>query len=503
MKKNELYDVMMNIDEQLLDRADALRQKWKSEQMRNSEEKTVNASSLMRLAASILAIVVATAVVISVPKIIDRKKNPQSNPDNITPVQNPTVQVSNVSSIISTTLDDSAPLYFTFMTVPAAIGIDTDFNVDCALGVDNSEWIFTWGDANPGKHLDDYYDFYIYARTAKNSGTSFFDMESSNDISFYGETGDYVRKLEFDRIEKELSFDSDICYSRAISAEDLPYHASIPSRASNIASGTKGSIFIGLSIAPKQGESSSGNGAVLYYHCVDNYIGFGVSEAEAYNNALLLSGKAEEDGRNDVDNDPTASPGAQEENQTAVIKHLNIDLNSDGEPEKIEVLQSFQEGYYPYYSLSASNSSGEELSFSLSRFHSEWKSYSLCIVEDTFYILEYTPDTFQGISNYSFTLYGYSDQNGFYLAESRSVSFDKNGKEYLPVNEMVAFAEALNSYLENSELLISTLDGALITEGKLAEERYSWIDEYVSNSALSLEEQLNSCAKSIYNNYHK
>ncbi len=89
------------------------------------------------------------------------------------------------------------------------------------------------------------------------------------------------------------------------------------------------------------------------------------------------------------------------------------------------------------------------------------------------------------------------------MAESRSVKFDKNGKEYLPVNEMVAFAEALNAYLENSELLISTLDGVVATEGMLPVERYSWIDEYVSDSGLSLEERLNICAENIYNNYHK
>ena len=502
MKNNELYDVMINIDEQLIDRADAVRQKRGTEQTRNSERKTVNIGRLTRIAASIVAVVVITAAVIAVPQIIDRNPNHRATPGNEKPVHNTTVQASNVSTILSTTPDSGAPLYYAFLTVPSAIGIDTDFNVDCALGIDNTEWIFTWSASNPGKHLDDYYDFCIYARTAKNSGTSFFDLESSNDISFYGETGDYVGRLGFDRVEKELSFDSDISYSRAISAEDLPYHISIPSHAGNIKDGAKGSIFVGIFVESKQGDSSGGNGAMLYYYCSDNYIGFGVSEEEAYNNALLLSGKAEDNDGNDVVSEPTADPVAPEENQTAVIKQLDVDLNGDGVPEKIEVSQSFQEAYYPYYSLSVSTGAGDDLSFSLSRFHSQWKSYSLCIAEDRFYILEYTPDTYQGISNYSFVLYGYSDDNGFYLAESRSVKFDKNGKEYLPVNEMVAFAEALNAYLENSELLVSTLDGVVATEGMLPVERYSWIDEYVSDSGLSLEERLNICAENIYNNYH-
>jgi len=503
MKKNELYDVIISIDGQLIDRADALRRKQGAEQTKNSEGKIINAGNFTRIAASIVAIVVVAAVVIVVPQIIRRNSNRRSDIDNETPVQNTTVQVSNVSTIFSTTPDDSAPLYFAFLNVPSAIGTETDFNIDCALGIDNTEWIFTWNTVNPGKDLDNYYDLCMYARTAKNSGTSFFDFESSNDISFYGESGDCVRKLEFALVENELSFDSSISYSQAISAENLPYHVSIPAHTGNIADGEKGSVFIGMFVESNQGDGLCGNGAELYYYCADKYIGFGANEAEAYNNALLFSGKVIGNDKNDVDNDSTASPGAPEKNQTAVLKHLNIDFNGDGEPEKIEVLQSFQEGYYPYYSLSASTATGEELLFSLSRFHSQWKSYSLCIAEDRFFILEYTPDTFQGISNYSFALYGYSNENGFYLAESRSVEFDKNGKEYLPVNEMVTFAEALNAYLESSELLVSTLDGVLKTEGKLAEERYSWIDEYVSDPASTLEERLDSCAKSIYNNYHK
>lgn len=503
MKKNELYDAMINIDEQLIDRTDALRQKWGAERSRNLEGKTANKGSKVRFAASIAAVVVIAAVVIAVLKIVDRNTNHRSNAGNEPPVQNAIVQVSNVSSILSNTFDRTSTPYYAFLTVPSVIEINTDFYVDCALGIDNNDWIFTWSRANPGKHLDDYFDFYIYARTAKKSGVSFFDLESSDEISYYGETGDYVKKLEFDRVEKELSFDSGISYSRAISSDDLPYHVLIPSRSVNITDGAKGNIFIGISVDSIKGDSSGGNGAVLYYYCSDNYIGFGDSEAKAYSNSLLLSGKETDNGRNDVDNDPTPVPGAQTENQTEVIKNLEVDFNNDGELETIEVLQSFQEGYYPYYSLTASNAYGEELSFSLSRFHVEWKSYSLCFVEGDYYILEYTPDTFQGISGYSYALYGYSNENGFYLVQSQSVQFDKNGKEYLPVTDMVTFAEALNAYLEDSELLVSTLDGVLNTEGKLAEERYSWIDEYVDDSALSLEDRLNICAKIIYNNYHK
>ena len=119
MKKNELYDVIINIDDQLIDRAEAIRRKSVAEQTRNSEAKTVNTVSLMRIAASIVAIVVATVAVMAVRQIIDHNANNPPATDYETLIQNTTVQVSNVSTISSTTPGDSAPLYFAFLTVPS------------------------------------------------------------------------------------------------------------------------------------------------------------------------------------------------------------------------------------------------------------------------------------------------------------------------------------------------------------------------------------------------
>ena len=201
--------------------------------------------------------------------------------------------------------------------------------------------------------------------------------------------------------------------------------------------------------------------------------------------------------------DPEKDDEGETTDKYRTVKLLAIDFNGDGTAENVEIQEVTEEESLPVYILRAEGSGKNMLDYSLGCTHPHWNSFSLCREGDESYILGYCPYTNQGISAYSFELYAYSDAEGFYIKDSMSVRFDRNGKEKLPVDEMVSFAERLNGYLMKSEILISTLDGKTLEEGRLPEEVYSWADEYVKGEGLSLTEKLTKCSEIIYDNYHK
>ena len=70
------------------------------------------------------------------------------------------------------------------------------------------------------------------------------------------------------------------------------------------------------------------------------------------------------------------------------------------------------------------------------------------------------------------------------------------------MDEMLRFADKINNYLQDSELLISTLNGELTTDGKLPDERYSWVEEFVTDGDLSLGQKLNAYSEEFVKQYH-
>lgn len=502
MKTDELYDSIVSIDDCHIEAASDLRKKYKSGTGGKTVNKSINVGKLSVIAASVIALIMIMTIIVSILNNANITGNHPSDPINEKSIQKNRVQVSNLNAILSTAGGNESDPYFAFLSVPSSVEVDSEFDVDCAFGIDNKDWIFTWSSSNPGKQLDDYFDFSIYARAAENTWNSFFDLKLCDDISFYGVAGDYVDKMKYEDVENGLLFDAGIDYSEAMMAEDLPLHVIIPTYAGQLNNGVSGSIFVGISVESKQGQVCAGNGVELYYYCSDNYIGFGATETEAFNNAFLLNNEEKQDLNDKTNNDPGNSVDNEDDRKTSVIKSTTVDFDGDGVSETIEVEQTYQDDYYPYYSLALLSTSNDKMTFSLSRFHSQWKSYSICSVDNVYFVLEYIPYTNQGISCYGFSIYSYSDTAGFYLAESETVQFNQNGKDCLPVSEMVSFAEKLNRYLDNSEILVSTLDGKLVTEGAIPPERYSWIDQYVPDLNMSLEERLKVCSEIIYNNYH-
>ena len=188
-------------------------------------------------------------------------------------------------------------------------------------------------------------------------------------------------------------------------------------------------------------------------------------------------------------------------NPPQVNKRITLDFNDDGKKETVEI-RTLGRDADENYSLTAFGDAGEKLVLELNRFHVGWDSISLCRSGDGYCLLEYNPYANQGLADYYYNLYGYSEEKGFYLKESDAVRFDKNGKEPLPVDEMLRFADKINNYLKDSELLISTLNGELTTGGKLPDERYSWVEEFVTDGDLSLGQKLNAYSEEFVKQYH-
>lgn len=117
----------------------------------------------------------------------------------------------------------------------------------------------------------------------------------------------------------------------------------------------------------------------------------------------------------------------------------------------------------------------------LSTYHIGWDSISLCRINGKSYILEYNPYMSMGFGAYSYSLYGYSESEKTFCAVDEScVQYDLN-KQQIPYKQLDQFKEKINSYIENSSIIISTLNGNLLTCGKLEAVDLSSIrDDYTS-----------------------
>ncbi|MDY2627003.1 MAG: M56 family metallopeptidase [Lachnospiraceae bacterium] len=170
---------------------------------------------------------------------------------------------------------------------------------------------------------------------------------------------------------------------------------------------------------------------------------------------------------------------------------VSTDLNQDGIPEKIQVLYpgpAENEAERSDTENTGSRTYGSEtyelqviqdgeIIFSLEAGlpHPGWTSLFLCRLNGKDYLLKYEPFMYQGYATYSFWLFTVTPDS---CLDSGYVEFNINGTDFLPVNEMLSFADQLNSYLENSTVLISTLEGDAIVGPGSAEsfyETYSWV----------------------------
>lgn len=101
--------------------------------------------------------------------------------------------------------------------------------------------------------------------------------------------------------------------------------------------------------------------------------------------------------------------------------------------------------------------------------HVGWMNLYLCRLDGRDYILEYYPGCFQGWYDYEYELYWLNEEGEKTVEDSGSVSFYGSEGEYYGAGErpvtdipaMVTFAETVNSYMQDSFLLVSTDKNAI------------------------------------------
>ncbi|MGB4660538.1 MAG: hypothetical protein WBI07_15285, partial [Mobilitalea sp.] len=176
---------------------------------------------------------------------------------------------------------------------------------------------------------------------------------------------------------------------------------------------------------------------------------------------------------------PTEVPEAVKGKEITLL----ADLNHDGEKEQLRIDTGTAETEQKV-TLSVIDQK-DKILWSEETFlaHTGWNSLYLCTWKEEEYLLRYLPTMYQGMCSYSYELF-YLDESG--KAESVSsdaIDFSINPGDEVnyDAEELAAFAEKVNAFLENSILIVSTEEGVLeysTEEKKITRtETYSWLED--------------------------
>lgn len=164
-----------------------------------------------------------------------------------------------------------------------------------------------------------------------------------------------------------------------------------------------------------------------------------------------------------------------------IVKELSsiADFNHDGVKEMVKVV-ALDNGRY--FELQICNSQGHILwKTEAAAAHVGWLSLFLCQSEGADYLLRYTPSMFQGMCHYQYDLFYLDASGNEIIVDSSSVDFDINfgSPAHLSFNtdEIAAFMNKVNAYLENSVVLLNT-DGNLKFEDEShLKDTLWWLDD--------------------------
>ena len=313
MIKEDLYDVLIRMDSKYIDEGicvlekSAQRKEGKAHHTKNNRYKDLRMGGLCGVATTIIAIICIISIIVSICTIDSGNKTNEKLIQNSTAETNtihiPVLRQNNLDSLTGSVDKESRPAYFTFITVPSVIKNSSEFNIDCSFGLEYDDPIFTFAVYHPeeaAKGIDDsYYNSYYIIISNRIYDSSAFFSKSSDCFSFYGESGEYKKYVELSELESSFAFDAGrevvwkdkntatIIYNN-VQESSLPYKISVPTEANEITANTKGFIYAGITRESKPGcpYHHDGNGTYIYYYSTGDYIGFGATEEEAFDNAF-------------------------------------------------------------------------------------------------------------------------------------------------------------------------------------------------------------------------
>ncbi len=181
-------------------------------------------------------------------------------------------------------------------------------------------------------------------------------------------------------------------------------------------------------------------------------------------------------------------PSGVEESYMWSIKLTSVDVNGIYSNHLKSVRVPYQDGNWleftvdahkEYFSINASGKTGFIWANSIVFNDTTRIAYVLCVLDGVPYVLMYTTSTVARTAIYTYSLFAYSEELGFYVEDSAFVSFSLGGESPLPVSAMVYFAERVNSYLETNQIIASTRGDTLILDGNTPLEEYQELTELV------------------------
>lgn len=176
------------------------------------------------------------------------------------------------------------------------------------------------------------------------------------------------------------------------------------------------------------------------------------------------------------------------------------DLNRDGELEDLVLMATEDELSYSLWVTQ-----GAELLWSgeAGTAHAGWGAYFLCTLDGEDYLLEYAPEMWQGVCDYSYRVFSLDEDGQPVVLAENAVSFDINppqdpaqGMDLDPA-AVAAFLDEVNGYLSQSKPLLVTDENLLSTFDRLGrlEDDLWWLIDWESyDPTKSTEENLSRYA---------
>ena len=310
MKINDLYDAVAGIDDDLIERADAARRGGNASAVRTaSAHNTINTGRLTGIAASVIAAVCVMAVIISVAGPVAGGKGGHGygfsyvqDPESTGRVYRNSTEQLIISGTPAGESKETIDGYWICMSLPLCVENGGAFQIDCALGEDDSRLYFQLTDEELAQ-----LDKEGHGETGPSQmkyfwriGCSTYDFdrmfaEQSDMMTFFGENGLYREDISLSRMKSEFIFD-DSAYAyydenyQLHTADDpalLPFHVSVPVNVQHIGRGVKGMVAVGFGHESKHDSMSRGAG--VYFYSNGEYVGFGSTQEEACRNSYLIS----------------------------------------------------------------------------------------------------------------------------------------------------------------------------------------------------------------------
>ena len=145
MKINDLYDAVAGIDDDLIERADAARRGGNASAVRTaSAHNTINTGRLTGIAASVIAAVCALATIISIAGLNVNKRSSVAvpGPESTGRVYRNSTEQLIISGTPAGSSKDMIDGYWICMSLPLCVENGGAFQINCALGEDDSRLYF-------------------------------------------------------------------------------------------------------------------------------------------------------------------------------------------------------------------------------------------------------------------------------------------------------------------------------------------------------------------------